>query len=58
MQDGTISCPDFAYVQVAEQGYERVVTFEVVTKNYTEQDIQAKENYCAVMNYSYEQVRV
>lgn len=58
LQDGTISCPDFAYVQVAEQGYERIVTFEVVTKNYTEQDIQAKENYCAVMNYSYEQVRV
>ena len=58
LSDGTISCPDFAYVEVVEEGYERVVTYEVVTKNYTEADIQAKENYCAVMKYSYEQVRV
>ncbi len=57
LKDKIITCPDLAYVEITET-VKRVIAYEVVTRNYTKEDIQAKENYCTVMEYSYEQVRV
>lgn len=52
------SCPDFVYKVVTEE--QEVITFayEVITKNYKEEEIVAKETVCKELNYKLEMERI
>ena len=49
------SCVDFSYVSDST-GIE--VGFEVITSNYTKEEITAKETYCSIVSMTFEGVRV
>ena len=53
--NGKISVPDGAYYSFESSGY---VAVEIVTSHYTQEMIEAKENYCEVMGIEYELERV
>lgn len=46
------SCVDFSYTSDSGE----VIGFEVVTENYTQQDIQAKQTFCSVYGCTYTEV--
>ena len=49
-----ISCVDFSYTSRTGE----VVGFEVITKNYTNAEIQSKQDYCSVVGMRFDDVRV
>ena len=47
------SCVDFSYTSDSGE----IIGYEVVTDNYTQQDIQAKQTFCRVYGCTYQEVR-
>ncbi|MCB2289755.1 hypothetical protein LGK97_08250 [Clostridium sp. CS001] len=55
LQEHTISPPDCVYIRESDG---QAVCIEIVTQYYTQEMIEAKQEFCAIFNIEYQQTRI